>query len=193
MDNNVNAIPQEVNTPPKSSALREFVEWVETIVISFIVVIFILTFVFRNSEVDGISMLPTLTDGDRVIGTHLFYTPNNGDIIIVDNNDPFLDKLIVKRVIATAGQEVDIDFDAGIVYVDGVALQEDYTNTPTNLDEGGHIYPVVVPEDHVFAMGDNRNHSADSRSPYVGFVSEDDILGKVIFRYFPFNNIGLTK
>ena len=115
----------------------------------------------------------------------------NGDIVIVNNDNPALEKVIVKRVIATEGQTVDIDFDSGEVKVDGKVLQEDYINNLTLLDEGGHNYPVTVPENCVFVMGDNRMNSTDSRSPLVGFVPEDEILGKVSLRIFPFSRFGV--
>ena len=136
-------------------------------------------------------MLPTLVDKDRLIVSYLFYTPKNGDIVIVNNDNPALEKVIVKRVIATEGQTVDIDFDNGEVKVDGKVLQEDYINNLTLLDEGGHSYPVTVPENCVFVMGDNRQNSLDSRDSRVGFVPEDEILGKVSLRIFPFSRFGV--
>ena len=96
---------------------------------------------------------------------------------------------IVKRVIATEGQTVDIDFLAGVVYVDGVALEEDYTYTPTNLSEGT-AFPLTVEEGHVFLMGDNRNRSQDSRSTEIGQVDCREIMGKAIFLVFPGTNEG---
>lgn len=136
-------------------------------------------------------MLPTLQDKDRLIVSYLFYTPKNGDIVIVNCDNPALDKVIVKRVIATAGQTVDIDFATGDVKVDGTQLKEDYIKDLTRLDEGGHNYPVTVPEGCIFVMGDNRMNSKDSRSPEVGFVPLDDVLGKVVLRVFPFTSIGV--
>lgn len=175
----------------KVSSSENLFEWVETLVIAFFAVILFFTFVFRLAAVNGESMLPTLVDKDRLIVSYLFYTPKNGDIVIVNNDNPALEKVIVKRVIATEGQTVDIDFDSGEVKVDGKVLQEDYINNLTLLDEGGHNYPVTVPENCVFVMGDNRMNSLDSRDSRVGFVPEDEILGKVSLRIFPFSRFGV--
>lgn len=175
----------------KVSSSENLFEWVETLVIAFFAVILFFTFVFRLAAVNGESMLPTLVDKDRLIVSYLFYTPKNGDIVIVNNDNPALEKVIVKRVIATEGQTVDIDFDSGEVKVDGKVLQEDYINSLTLLDEGGHDYPVTVPENCVFVMGDNRMNSLDSRDSRVGFVPEEEILGKVSLRIFPFSRFGV--
>ncbi len=175
----------------KISGSENLFEWVETLVIAFFAVILFFTFVFRLAAVNGESMLPTLVDKDRLIVSYLFYTPKNGDIVIVNNDNPALEKVIVKRVIATEGQTVDIDFDSGEVKVDGKVLQEDYINNLTLLDEGGHSYPVTVPENCVFVMGDNRMNSTDSRDSRVGFVPEEEILGKVSLRIFPFSRFGV--
>lgn len=173
---------------PKNSVGEELFEWIETIIFGFFVMILFFTFVFRIANVDGPSMIPTLINGEKLVVSYHFYTPDNGDIVIVKAGA--LNKLIVKRVIATAGQTVDIDFAAGTVSVDGVVLDEPYVNTPTNLDEGAFDYPVTVPEDCVFVMGDNRNDSADSRDPRVGFVRTDDVMGKVVLRLTPINKFG---
>ncbi|MGN0642934.1 MAG: signal peptidase I [Huintestinicola sp.] len=167
---------------------EEFLEWVETIIFAFFAVILIFTFLLRQANVDGESMLPTLNDGERLIVHHLFYTPEAGDIVIVDCEG--LDKAIVKRVIATEGQAVDIDFETGEVKVDGTVLQEDYILDLTKRDEEGHDYPVTVPEGCVFVMGDNRMNSLDSRSAVVGFVPVEDVMGKVVFRFWPLDRIG---
>ena len=141
---------------------------------------------FRVVIVSGSSMYSTLWDGDwlLVLSSVFYNDPEYGDIIIAskdsfDNGEP-----IVKRVIATEGQTVDIDFDAGIVYVDGVALEEDYIYTSTTVYEGMN-FPLVVEEGCVFVMGDNRKDSKDSRSPEIGLVDEREILGKAIFLMFP--------
>lgn len=175
----------------KVSASEDLFEWVETLVVAFFAVILFFTFIFRLAAVNGESMLPTLVDKDRLIVSYIGYTPKNGDIVIVNNENPALEKVIVKRVIATGGQTVDIDFNSGIVKVDGKELEESYINNLTLLDEKGHDYPVTVPENCLFVMGDNRMNSTDSRSPLVGFVPEEDVLGKVVLRIFPFSSFGV--
>lgn len=174
----------------KTTDYEELFEWLETLIVAFFAVILVFTFILRIAEVSGESMLPTLLDKDKLLVSYIGYTPENGDIVLVDCNDSSLEEVIVKRVIAKEGQTVDINFETGTVKVDGAELKEDYINNLTQLDEGGHQYPVTVPADCVFVMGDNRMNSLDSRSDMVGFVPEENILGKVIFRYFPFDKIG---
>ena len=149
-----------------------------------IVIVFLL--VFRMVVVSGSSMYSTLWDGDwLIVLSNVFYQePEYGDIIVACK-DSFNDgEAIIKRVIATEGQTVDIDFDAGIVYVDGIALEESYTYTPTNIWEGTE-FPLVVAEGCVFAMGDNRNESLDGRDPRIGQIDKREILGKAIFLLYP--------
>jgi signal peptidase I len=162
----------------------------DLIYILTVVVLLCLVF-FRVVVVSGSSMYNTLLDGDYLLLiSNVFYrNPQPGDIVVAskesfDNGAP-----IVKRVIATEGQTVDIDFGAGIVYVDGVALEEDYTYTMTNMDEGVK-FPQVVEEGHVFLMGDNRNRSKDSRSPEIGQVDRRELLGKAIFLFVPGTHFG---
>ena len=152
-----------------------------------LVLIFLL--LFRVVIVSGTSMNNTLLNGDYLLVlSNTFYREHNcGDIIVAskqsfDNGAP-----IVKRVIATEGQVVDIDFKAGIVYVDGVALEEPYTLTPTNTQEGIK-FPLTVEEGCLFVMGDNRNGSKDSRHPEIGLIDEREVLGKVFFLFFPGTN-----
>lgn len=153
-----------------------------------------LLLLFRIVVVSGPSMNATLVDGDfLLLLSNVFYTdPQPGDIIVA-SLDSFKDgEPIIKRVIATEGQMVDIDFDAGIVYVDGVALDEPYTYTPTNLEEGNR-FPMFVEEGCFFVMGDNRNMSKDSRNPEIGLIDKREILGKAIFLLFPGTDGGTTK
>ena len=150
------------------------------------VIMLVFLLLFRMVIVSGSSMYSTLWDGDWILlisGT-FYQEPDYGDIIVACK-DSFNDgEAIIKRVIATEGQTVDIDFDAGVVYVDGVALEEPYTHTSTNYAEG-MTFPVKVEEGCVFVMGDNRNNSRDSRDPDIGLVDRREILGKAVFLVFP--------
>jgi len=141
---------------------------------------------FRVVVVSGGSMNQTLLHNDYILLlSNVFYTePEYGDIIVASKMSFDKGEPIIKRVIATAGQTVDIDFDAGIVYVDGVALDEPYTNTPTNLREGVS-FPLIVEEGCIFVMGDNRNRSKDSRSLEIGLIDKREVLGKALFLVFP--------
>ena len=131
-------------------------------------------------------MYRTLVDGDYLllVSNVLYRQPEQGDIIVA-SKDSFNDgEPIIKRVIATEGQTVDIDFDAGIVYVDGMALEEDYTYTLTNVQEG-IVFPITIADGCIFAMGDNRNGSKDSRHPDIGMIDTREILGRAVFLIFP--------
>ena len=157
-----------------------------------IMLVFLL--LFRMVIVSGSSMYATLRDGDwLLLISNVFYQdPEYGDIIVA-SKDSFNDgEAIVKRVIATEGQIVDIDFNAGIVYVDGTALDEPYTYTPTNYPEGMK-FPLVVTENCIFAMGDNRNDSKDSRHPDIGLIDRREILGKAIFLLVPGSEYGIGR
>ncbi len=167
---------------------REIYEWLQSIVVALIVCVLMFSFVVRLVDVLGSSMYPTLEEGDKIIVSGLFYSPKQGDIVVLQK-DSYGDDALVKRIIATEGQTVRIDFDAGVVYVDGEALDEPYTAEPTyeRINFSGE---VTVPENSVFVMGDNRNHSTDSRDFRIGFVDERNIMGKVYFTVFPLKNFG---
>lgn len=164
---------------------KELYEWVQALVSSVLVVVMIFTFVIRLIGVDGHSMLPTLQHGDRllVLNSALCGEYEYGDIVIV-RKDTFMRQPIVKRVIATEGQTVDIDFGSGSVWVDGQLLDEPYINELTFTDEGLD-FPVTLGEGEVFVMGDNRNASDDSRNPNLGPVDERYIIGKAVILAFP--------
>lgn len=158
-------------------------DWVQCLVYALVVGILVFMFVGRVIGVSGSSMYPTLHDTDKLITSNLFYQPEAGDIVVLQT-DSFGADPIVKRIIATEGQTVDIDFAKGIVYVDGVALVEPYVNTPTN-DRQNFKGEVTVPEGCVFVMGDNRNGSTDSRTNSIGMVDERCIIGKVYMIIVP--------
>lgn len=154
----------------------------------YLMVIVMLTFLllFRIIVVSGDSMKMTLLDGDYLLllNNTFYHNPEQGDIVVI-SKESFRDgEAIVKRVIATEGQTVDIDFEQGIVYVDGVALEEDYINNLTT-DSRGVVFPLTVSEGCIFVLGDNRAVSLDSRSPDVGQIDKREILGKAIFLFYP--------
>ncbi len=182
---------EQQNTEKNVSLIDEICDWIHTILFALFVILIIFTFVCKQVRVDGISMMNTLVNDDRLLVSNWFYSPEVGDIVVVRSEG--LQKDIVKRIVATPGQKVDIDFNQGIVYVDDVAIDEPYIAEPTYLDEYGHDYPVIVPEDSYFVLGDNRNHSTDSRDSRVGFVPREDIVGKTIFRIYPFDSFGVVE
>jgi len=152
--------------------------------LAIVMIVFVL--LFRIVIASGSSMYSTLWDGDwlLVTGSVFYDEPQTGDIIVASKDSFNSGEPIIKRVIATEGQWVDIDFETGIVYVNGNALDEPYVNTPTNLYEGVE-FPLMVDEGCIFVMGDNRNESKDSRSPEIGLIDQREILGKAIFLFLP--------
>lgn len=165
------------------SSRLELYDWVQCIVAAVILAILIFVFVGRVIGVKGDSMYPTLHNQDRIITSNLFYTPKQGDIVVF-KTEHFGNEPLVKRVVATEGQTVEIDFDKGIVYVDGEAADDSFTYAPTKARED-FSGKVTVPDGCVFVMGDNRNDSTDSRSNRVGMVDTRTILGKVHFVLIP--------
>ena len=159
--------------------LHDFVTWLVAILLIFLLL-------FRVVVVSGPSMNQTLLHGDYLLLiNNVFYRePQKGDIVVI-SKDAYKDgEPIIKRVIATEGQWVDIDFGQGIVYVNGNALDEPYVNTPTNIEEGV-FFPLQVADGCVFVLGDNRNSSKDSRSLEIGQIDKREILGKAIFLFMP--------
>ena len=150
---------------------------------ALVIIAVLFTFVIRFVGVDGNSMVPTLNHGDWLVVSAITTEIENGDIVISTQPNSF-NEPIVKRVIAKGGQEIDIDFRTGDVYVDRVKIDEPYINALTTTQEGVS-FPLTVPEGKLFLMGDNRNDSTDSRSPMVGCVDERYILGVVLFRLTP--------
>ncbi|MGE4549142.1 MAG: signal peptidase I [Intestinibacillus sp.] len=169
----------------------EFFEWGEALAVALTGIILLFTFVVRLIGVDGSSMYPTLHDREKVLMSNLLYAPQKGDIIVL-NKQSFLDSPIVKRVVATAGDTIDINFATMEVAVNGRTLDEPYVNPETvpPLRAGDMIFPQTVPEGCVFVMGDNRNHSSDSRIASLGMVDTRYILGHVLARVFPPDRIG---
>ena len=175
------------NTPESEAATKktrsEIYDWLRCIVTAIILCVLVFIFSARIVGVVGSSMVPTLHEGDRIITSNLFYKPKQGDIVVF-RKDSFDDRALVKRVIATEGQTVDIDFEQGIVYVDGAPLKEDYVNAPT-VRELDFDDEITVPPGCVFVMGDNRNESTDSRSEALGCVDTRYLIGRGYIVFLP--------
>ena len=176
----------------KLKSNKEAYEWIQSLVSALVVCVVVFLFFVRVIDVKGSSMLPTLVDGDKMIVSVLFYEPKAGDVIVLKKDEYDPNKALVKRIIATEGQVINIDFEQGIVYIDGEAIEEDYINELTyrKLD---FIGPKTVPEGCVFVMGDNRNASSDSRVTEIGMVDERLILGKVYAVIFPTSHLGVVE
>ena len=181
----------------KSNWKSELWDWVKAIVVALIVAYFLKSYVLTLAVVDGESMEPTLHHADRLYVNKLFYTPEKGDIVIVETRDPQA-PFYIKRVIAAEGDSIYIDFSNGDVFINDEKLDEPYIKEKTNRvgnfvftkmvnNEFSRENPIVLGEDEYFVMGDNRNNSKDSRD--IGPVSEEDIIGHAVFRFWPLNKI----
>ena len=203
MDNNFeneNNFNKEETTPEnKGSFLRSIVENLEVVVCAACAVILIFTLGFRVCAVNGTSMYPTLGHEDKLLVSNLFYTPERGDIIVFHMTGELGEKFnepLVKRVIATGGEWLDIDFNTWVIRVadnpqmeNATVIEEPYIYLGELPRYYGMQFPLQVPEGHLFVMGDNRYGSADSRSSMCGFVDERRVMGKVLMRLYPFEKI----
>ena len=203
-----NEVASEKNANKKTSFRHEILDWLDVIVIAIVAVVLVFTFLVRIATIEGPSMENTLYSGEKVLISNIGYTPKQGDIVVISRNynsiDPskiewpdnlYSSEPIIKRIIALEGQTVDIDFEKGIVYVDGKVIDDSYTKTPTNV-KADIQFPQKVPEGCVFVLGDNRNDSTDSRFSQLGedgMVKEEYIIGRVYLRIFPLNKIGGVK
>ncbi len=207
------------DTEKKGNIVRDIVEIAESTLITVFVIVLIFTFILHPVNIVGRSMVPTLNSSyegvraennetDKVLMNTVFFNVKYGDILVIDKDknylldengnvyeptlDPPINECIIKRVIAVGGQTVDLR--DGKVYVDGEALNEPYIAENSTTDDLGAFtgqYPVTVPEGYYFVMGDNRNHSTDSRARSVGLVKKDQIYGKAIVKYSPLDEFDI--
>lgn len=170
---------------------KEAFGWIESITISVVVVALLYVFIGRTVMVDGSSMLTTLHDTDRIVTTPIYDELKPGDVVGISQRG---DITLIKRVIAIGGQTVDMDYENGCVLINGEPLEEAYVREKMHQPLGDSIeFPLTVPEGYVFVMGDNRNHSTDSRSPNVGLIDVRNVFGKAIWRIYPFDQVGAIQ
>lgn len=203
--NGQNEISEEKNNAPaaKDQGFR-LLDLFEMIGFALLATLLVFSFAIRTCRVDGNSMNNTLRTKELVLASPLFYEPAQGDVVVFHLVNESYKQPLVKRVIALEGQKVKIDLTAKEVYVDGVRLDEPYVYLENDYynpsgyfdyhrlytDPNGHlVFMTEVPEGCLFVMGDNRNHSTDSRTTAVGFVDENCIIGKVFLRVKPFSVI----
>ncbi len=179
------------DTSEKSDWKKDLLSYLHDMVFLIAGILLAFLLIFRIVVVSGDSMHDTLVDGDYLLLlSNVFYrTPKQGDIVVIAKTGYDNDAAIVKRIIATEGQTVDIDFEQGIVYVDNQPLDEPYVYSPTTIQEGVS-FPLTVDKGCIFVLGDNRRVSKDSRNPEIGQIDTREILGKVIFLIFPGSHSG---
>ena len=184
--------PEEELTPAQSLKVDLYF-WLQALVMALVILILTFTLVGRIIGVDGHSMEPTLHHKDMLILQSIGYEPKQGDVVVLTKAFGNITGPIVKRVIAVGGQTVDIDYDAGTVAVDGQVLDEPYILEPMQEPGWENITSITVPEGSIFVMGDNRNHSTDSRSVDLGVVDNRYVLGKALWVVLPFSDFGAVE
>ena len=178
------------STAKADGAMAGVYDWIRCIIFAIAIVVVCLTFVFRLIDVDGRSMNDTLETKDKVIVTNMFYTPQDNDIVVISHGAVYK-KPIIKRVIATEGQTLELDYANEKIIVDGIEISEPYIKGTTFYGTyGNNVIPEVIPEGKIFVMGDNRQISLDSRSTEIGLIDVKDVIGKAQFVVFPFNHFG---
>lgn len=175
--------------PPKKKVLLSIFDLVSVVMSSFVIIAIIFVFVCRLVGVDGQSMTNTLQHGDWLLTVNKTEYVK-GDIVVI-TQDTWFNAPLIKRVIATGGQVIDVNEETDTVTVDGDVLDEPYVKEDFINDAGVHEYPLTIPEGYLFCMGDNRNGSTDSRFSEVGLIDEREILGKAVIRIIPFGDFDI--
>lgn len=178
-------------TNPASAFSASCFDWLESIVQAIVFVTILMTFFVRLVNVEGTSMLNTLFNADKVLVLKYGYVPKKNDVVVITPVNQ-VDVPIIKRVIATEGDTLSIDFSDGSVYVNGEKLNETYIKERMWVQGDGEI-PSVIPEGYCFVMGDNRNHSLDSRFKELGLVPNDRVVGNAKVIVYPFDRFGVIK
>ena len=178
--------------PDPNASSKELYDWIYCLLFALIVAVLLFSFVVHPIDVVGSSMVPTLHNGDKMLVSGLFYKPKAGDVVVFKKDEYDPNKALVKRVIATEGQAINMDFANGIVYIDGEPIAEPYINELT-FNKLDFIGPKTVPEGCVFVMGDNRNMSIDSRKKEIGMLDNRLILGRAYYVIFPLSVLRAIK
>ncbi len=179
--------------PRPSKFARAVFDWIGEFFVAGVLVVLVFTFIFRVTTVNGYSMLPNFDDGYRVLSTDFHGELERGDVVIITNVP---EGPIIKRVIATEGQTVDLDPVNKAVIVDGMSVDDSEFGISNGITEAGYTdrvvldFPQVVPKGCVFVLGDNRTASLDSRYEEVGMIDIRNVLGKVVFNIYPFDKFG---
>ncbi len=199
MNNDENNRSAEKVVPKKNGSPRKMLgdiyELLEMLGVVTVVIMLIFAFVVRLNIVDGQSMDHTLADGQYLAVSGLFYEPTPGDIVIIHKISAYpYNAPIVKRVIAVEGQTVDIDFSTWTLTIDGEVVDEPYRYLASDqFLTADYSFPITVGENEIFVMGDNRNHSADSRTSEIGLIDKRCVVGKAYARLFPFTDITIFQ
>lgn len=178
--------------PDPYASTKELYDWILCLLFALVVCVLLFAFAFHVIDVVGSSMVPTLHNGDKMLVSGLLYKPKAGDVIVFKKAEYDPNRALVKRVIATEGQEINMDFTNGIVYIDGEPIAESYINELT-FNKLDFIGPKTVPEGCVFVMGDNRNASVDSRKSEIGMLDTRLIIGRAYFVIYPLSVLRAIK